>query len=171
MTALERLRRRAPRYYALQGAAIATWWAMIWAAPSTRRWFFGLGAPQWTLLGFVPPDFALAAASLWAALRPRNCAPAWFVAGAALYATLASAGAAGFVWISGDATGLPAGGSGEPRPESRKNVRVDGVTQWRLPDSVKGSRWRSALVRSSVRSSLPDLPRARPLLDPATMIR
>jgi protein-S-isoprenylcysteine O-methyltransferase Ste14 len=93
------VRRASAAYFALQGAAVLAWWAMLWQMPATRAWFTPPGWPQSTLTAFWLPDLALAAggslAAAWLSLRGSAAAGAarWFVAGAMAYGTLFCLGA------------------------------------------------------------------------------
>jgi len=79
-------------YFNVQAGAVALWWLMLYAAPSSRAWFFPAGKLEDPLLAFVIPDLVvLSAGSALAALlrhRRRSSArwAAWFVSGAVWYA-------------------------------------------------------------------------------------
>lgn len=87
-------------YFLFQGLAGAGWWAMLLAAPGSRRWFAAEGPGEDALLALVLADLSLyAGASLacaWRLGRPGGAALLWFTCGAVWYATLAAAGLALF---------------------------------------------------------------------------
>lgn len=103
------VRRAAAAYFALQGALVLAWWAMLWMAPSTRAPFTPPGWPQSALMAFWLPDLGLAAggslAAAWLTARrmPAAGAARWLVAGAMAYGTLYCLGASlatGGAWLS-----------------------------------------------------------------------
>ena len=80
-------------YFTVQGAGIVVWWAVMFYRPATMSWFFPKGMATEALTAFLPADALFAAGSFvtaWLASRahPRERLAAWFVAGAAVYATL-----------------------------------------------------------------------------------
>lgn len=87
-------RRAAAAYLLAQSVAVSLWWAMLFAAPRTRRAFLPDAWPDEVLLALMLPDMAaLIGAGFLAAWGIRGNAPwAWPVlavhAGAMLYATL-----------------------------------------------------------------------------------
>lgn len=84
-------------FYALQAFGIVLWWAVMFNRPSTIRAFLPASVVNEALTAFLPADAVLALASIVAArlafrVHPRERPAAWFVAGAACYATLWCAG-------------------------------------------------------------------------------
>ncbi len=80
-------------YFALQGIAVVVWWVVMFVRPATMRLFLPSDVPVEALTAFLPADALFAAGSFvaaWLAFRahPRERLVAWFVAGAACYATL-----------------------------------------------------------------------------------
>ncbi len=90
--------RAAAAYFALQGIAVAGWWALLLLAPSMRPWFFPAGDLRSHLLLFAPADLlVLAPASLaaaWVIVRGGEHARAagWLASGATLYAAAVTLG-------------------------------------------------------------------------------
>ena len=87
-------------YFCLQGASIVAWWAVMFLRPSTMRMFLPGEMATNALTAFLPADVLFAAGSFvtaWLAFRshPRERLAAWFVAGAACYATLWCVG----IWV------------------------------------------------------------------------
>lgn len=81
-------------FYALQGAGVILWWAILHALPATRGWFFPSGEIDAVLAAFMLPDLVvLGMGSLLTAFALRRQTGAvrplaWLVAGAANYAML-----------------------------------------------------------------------------------
>jgi protein-S-isoprenylcysteine O-methyltransferase Ste14 len=88
------VRRAVAAYFALQGAGVVLWWAMLFVAPLARGRFQMSAAPDHTLMAFALADLViLAPASLLGAgllMRRDARAPGilWLAAGAAAYAAL-----------------------------------------------------------------------------------
>ena len=87
--------RIARAYFGLLAAAVAGWWALLFAWPATRAPFRIVGAPEAALLGFAPADLLAAVAAAWIATTSRpgraRTAAAWGVAGAMAYAAVYTA--------------------------------------------------------------------------------
>ena len=82
--------RAARAWFAVQAAAIAAWWIVLWLRPSARALFRPPEAPDATLLAFAPGDVVIAIASAVLARAPAvrwRGALGWTVAGAMVYAT------------------------------------------------------------------------------------
>jgi hypothetical protein len=81
-------------YFWLQGSAVIGWWVLLMLLPSSRRLFLPVTAANDGFAALLLPDLgALALGSLVAGQlirrgRPAGKLAAWFVAGAASYATL-----------------------------------------------------------------------------------
>ncbi len=89
---MNKIRRFASVYFALQGLAVFAWWILLFSVPSSRK-FFQMGDSETVLLAFWLPDlFLLAIGSLlvcvlcWLNNKFLNIA-AWFVVGAISYAS------------------------------------------------------------------------------------
>ena len=104
---MKKIRLSASLYFAFQGAAVIVWWILLFAAPSSRK-FFQMGDSETILLSFWLPDlFLLAVGSLvvsafcWFENKFLQIA-IWFVVGTISYATfycLAFALAADSGWL------------------------------------------------------------------------
>ena len=88
-----KIRKYAAVYFTLQGTAVFVWWLLLFAAPSSRK-FFQMGNDENILLGFWLPDlFLLGGGSLLVGLlcgleSRFTDAGLWFVTGTISYATL-----------------------------------------------------------------------------------
>ncbi len=87
-----KIRRFASRYFALQGLAVAAWWALLFFVPASRP-FFQMGASEEVLLAFWLPDLGLLAigslaASVFCLFDSKFLGVAlWTVVGAVSYAS------------------------------------------------------------------------------------
>jgi protein-S-isoprenylcysteine O-methyltransferase Ste14 len=87
-----KVRRTASRYFALQGLAVAAWWALLFFVPRSRPLFY-LGGSEDVLLAFWLPDLGLLAAgslviSALCLFESKFLTVAlWTVVGAVSYAT------------------------------------------------------------------------------------
>jgi len=86
-----KITRSASIYFAIQGAAVFVWWALLAFVPSSRS-FFQMGESETVLLSFWLPDTVLlgpgsllAAALCWKS-HPYKSIVAWFVSGLVAYA-------------------------------------------------------------------------------------
>ncbi|MBP6003561.1 MAG: isoprenylcysteine carboxylmethyltransferase family protein [Pyrinomonadaceae bacterium] len=90
----ERVRRSASAYFALQGIAVAVWWALLYVEPGMRRYFVLESNSETSLLAFWLSDLMfLSVGSLvasWLCFRGHEYMrlAAWFVAGAVSHATI-----------------------------------------------------------------------------------
>jgi hypothetical protein len=100
-------RRLAVRYFYLQAAAIALWWAGMLFVPGVRTLFFPADVTPRSIGAFLPGDVGIVVASLVVASsnQRRWAVPlAWIVAGAMAYATLMTT----VHWMLGSSTWLSA---------------------------------------------------------------
>ncbi len=87
-----KIRRSASLYFALQGLAVAVWWALLFFVPDSRR-FFQMGESETVLLAFWLPDLGLLAVgslvtSAFCLVDSKFLTVAlWLVVGAVSYAT------------------------------------------------------------------------------------
>lgn len=94
---MEKVRKAAAIYFALQGLAVFGWWGLLILWPGSRRWFQLEPHSLMTLWAFWLPDLLLVApfslvASRLIGRRGRYAeAAAWLVTGAVTYATLYTA--------------------------------------------------------------------------------
>ena len=91
---MEKVRRAAALYYAVQGIGVVCWWLLLVIRPETRSYFQLEEASQTSLIAFWLPDLAFAAVGSVAAAflvhtRSRyETAAMWLVTGAVSYAAL-----------------------------------------------------------------------------------
>ena len=91
---MERVRKAAAFYYTMQGIAIFAWWAMLFAAPETRRYFQLQKNSADSLMAFFAPDVLLlgvgsiaTAVLVYFGIRYAEAAM-WLVTGSLGYATV-----------------------------------------------------------------------------------
>lgn len=86
--------RSAAIYYAIQGLAVLAWWAVLFAVPSSRKYFLLERSSEFSLIAFWLADLAfLGIGSLtaaWLCLRRNQYSQiaSWFVTGAVSYAAV-----------------------------------------------------------------------------------
>ena len=91
---MEKVRKAAAAYFALQGIAVVGWWVMLAVWPESREWFRLERGSLTTLWAFWLPDLLLigpfSLAASWLIYRRGRYAEAaaWLVTGAVTYATL-----------------------------------------------------------------------------------
>jgi protein-S-isoprenylcysteine O-methyltransferase Ste14 len=91
---MEKVRRSAFLYFAIQGLAVITWWIILYARPVVRSYFQLEPESQNSLIAFWLPDLVfIASGSLAAALliylqNKYESAAMWFVTGAVSYAAV-----------------------------------------------------------------------------------
>ena len=90
---MEKVRRYAQLYFAVQGVAVIAWWFVLWIRPGTRELFRIEAEFETSLLAFFFPDvvfiaFGSIATSILISIRNRyDVAVVWLVTGAVSYAT------------------------------------------------------------------------------------